>query len=70
MGFLEFIVKFAYAGIIIAFAGIVLFLRYRKYDDETGNKSTVPKAIGVGIFVLGAIWVISPFFIKLATGTL
>ena len=66
MGFLQFIEKYAMIGILVAAAGLLMFLRYRNYDDATGKKSTVPKAIAVVLFIIGAIWVISPLFIKLA----
>ena len=70
MAFLQFVVKFAYLGIAVALAGLFIFLRFRKYDEDTGKSSTGPKAIAVTLFVIGAVWVISPFFIKLAAGAL
>lgn len=70
MGFLKFIVNFAYIGIAIALIGIVVFARYRKYEENTGNNSMVQKVIGIALFVLGALWVISPVFINAMTGNL
>ena len=69
-GFATFIVRFAYIGIALAIAGLIFFARYKRFDNETGSSSTVQKAIGIGMFALGALWVISPFFIKLATNSL
>ena len=69
-GFLNFFVKFAYFGIVLALVGLFVFARYRKIDEETGTKSIVPKIIGVALFALGMIWVIGPFILKASTGNL
>lgn len=68
--FINFFVRFAYLGIILAFAGLFLYAKYRKYSEETGKPARRPKIIGVVLFALGLLWVIVPFFIRMGTGNL
>lgn len=60
MKFLEFVVSIALAGILIAVAGLIMFARYKKFDEKTGGNHKVQKIIAWAIFAIGMLVVISP----------
>lgn len=58
MGFLKFLIDFKYLGIVLAFVGLIVFARFRSFSQDTGKSTTVQKAIGIGLFALGMIWIL------------
>lgn len=67
MEILKAITSFNYIGLFVCIAALVVFAKYKAFDEKTKQNHKAIKRVAAVAFAVGALYLISPLLVKLCS---